>query len=93
MDYKTQAFIDRLDKLDFSRMYGGDFFLTWEKTDDEIEAVFTIADALRPRSCDRPLYSVYSLWIRALSFISPSYSSKTMRRMRQSFASAEAGGK
>ena len=29
------------------RMYNGDFFLTWEKTDDEIEAVFTVADALR----------------------------------------------
>ena len=28
-------------------MYNGDFFLTWEKTDDEIEAVFTVADALR----------------------------------------------
>ncbi len=28
-------------------MYNGDFFLTWEKTDDELEAVFTVADALR----------------------------------------------
>ena len=43
----TQSFIDRLNKLDFSRMYEGDFFLTWEKTDDELKAVFTIADALR----------------------------------------------
>ena len=47
MDYKTQEFIDRLNKLDFSKMYEGDFFLTWEKTDDEIAAVFTVADALR----------------------------------------------
>ena len=47
MDYKTQQFIDRLNKLDFSKMYEGDFFLTWEKTDDEIAAVFTVADALR----------------------------------------------
>ena len=47
MDYKTQQFIDRLNKLDFSKMYEGDFFLTWEKTDDEIAAVFTMADALR----------------------------------------------
>ena len=47
MDYKTQGFIDRLNGLNFSKMYGGDFFLTWEKTDDEIEAVFTVADALR----------------------------------------------
>ena len=28
-------------------MYENDFFLTWDKTDDEIEAVFTVADALR----------------------------------------------
>ena len=47
MDYKTQEFIDRLNKLDFSKMYEGDFFLTWEKTDDEIAAVFAVADALR----------------------------------------------
>ena len=47
MGLKTQEFIDRLSRLDFSRMYGNDFFLTWEKTDDEIEAVFTVADALR----------------------------------------------
>ena len=35
------------DRLNFKEMYEGDFFLTWEKTDDELEAVFTIADALR----------------------------------------------
>ncbi len=40
-------FTDRLDKLDFRNMYEGDFFLTWEKTDDELSAVFTVADALR----------------------------------------------
>ena len=28
-------------------MYLNDFFLTWEKTDDEIKAVWTVADALR----------------------------------------------
>ncbi len=39
--------IDRLEKLDFKNMYMNDFFLTWEKTDDEIAAVFTVADALR----------------------------------------------
>ena len=47
MSLKSQSYIDRLNKLDFSKMYGGDFFLTWEKTDEEIEAVFTMADALR----------------------------------------------
>lgn len=47
MDPKLQGFIDRLNALNFKDMYNNDFFLTWEKTDDELEAVFTIADALR----------------------------------------------
>ena len=47
MDQKLQAYIDKLNKLNFKEMYEGDFFLTWEKTDDEIEAVFTVADTLR----------------------------------------------
>ena len=42
-----QKYIDKLNALNFKDMYNGDFFLTWEKTDDEIEAVFTVADALR----------------------------------------------
>ena len=47
MDQKLQAYIDKLNKLNFKEMYNNDFFLTWEKTDDELEAVFTVADALR----------------------------------------------
>ena len=47
MEKSLNDFISRLDQLDFKNMYEGDFFLTWEKTDDEIEAVFTVADALR----------------------------------------------
>lgn len=43
----TDKYIEKLESLDFKNMYEGDFFLTWEKTDDEIEAVFTVADALR----------------------------------------------
>ena len=42
-----QSYIDKLNALNFKNMYNGDFFLTWEKTDDEIQAVFTLADALR----------------------------------------------
>ncbi|MFP3154251.1 knotted carbamoyltransferase YgeW [Lachnospiraceae bacterium ZAX-1] len=42
-----QDYIDKLNALNFKEMYSNDFFLTWEKTDDELEAVFTIADALR----------------------------------------------
>ena len=44
---EISIYIDKLQKLDFKNMYMNDFFLTWEKTDDEIEAVFTVADALR----------------------------------------------
>ena len=47
MDKNLQAYIDKLNKLNFKEMYNNDFFLTWEKTDEEIEALFTVADALR----------------------------------------------
>ena len=47
MDKKLQGYIDKLNKLNFKEMYNGDFFLTWQKTDDELEAVFTVAEALR----------------------------------------------
>ena len=47
MDKKLQGYIDKLNKLNFKEMYNGDFFLTWEKTDDELEAVFTVAEAIR----------------------------------------------
>lgn len=40
-------YIEKLNKLNFKEMYNNDFFLTWEKSDDELEAVFIIADALR----------------------------------------------
>ncbi len=44
---KLQDYIDKLNKLNFKEMYNNDFLLTWEKSGDELEAVFTIADALR----------------------------------------------
>ena len=42
-----QKYIDKLNSLNFKDMYEGDFFLTWEKSDDELAAVFAVADALR----------------------------------------------
>ncbi|MCL2216819.1 MAG: knotted carbamoyltransferase YgeW [Defluviitaleaceae bacterium] len=39
-------FIQKLDSLKFD-MFQKDFLLTWEKTRDEIDAVFAVADALR----------------------------------------------
>lgn len=43
----VKNYTDKLDKLNFKDMYEGDFFLTWEKSREELEAVFTVADALR----------------------------------------------
>ena len=39
--------ITKLDGLNFEEMYNNDFFLTWEKSQDELEAVWTVADTLR----------------------------------------------
>lgn len=44
---QMEKYINRLNSLDFKKLYGSDFFLTWEKSRDELEAVFTVADALR----------------------------------------------
>lgn len=40
-------YIKELDGLKFDKMYMNDFFLTWEKTFDELRAVWTVSDALR----------------------------------------------
>ena len=42
-----QNYIDKLNSLNFKEMCNNDFFLTWEKSRDELEAVWTVADALR----------------------------------------------
>ncbi len=39
--------IEALKTLNHAGMYEGDFFLTWEKTRDELLSVFAVADALR----------------------------------------------
>ncbi|WP_288190535.1 knotted carbamoyltransferase YgeW [uncultured Veillonella sp.] len=45
--------IKDLEKLDFKGMFGDDFFLTWEKSEDELKAVWAVADALRAlRECN-----------------------------------------
>jgi len=43
----TNEFIKTLDSLQIQGMYNEDFLLTWDKTEDEIKAVFAVADALR----------------------------------------------
>ncbi len=44
---KTAELAAKLRGLDIKNMYENDFFLTWDKSDDEIAAVFAVADALR----------------------------------------------
>jgi knotted carbamoyltransferase YgeW len=46
MSYVKQ-YTDAINKLNLKEMYEGDFFLTWEKSFDEIKGVFAVADALR----------------------------------------------
>ena len=36
-----------LETLNINNMYKNDFYWTWDKTNDEIDAIFTVADALR----------------------------------------------
>ncbi len=40
-------YLNKLGALKCDKMYQNDFFLTWEKSDDELQAVYTVADALR----------------------------------------------
>ena len=42
-----EALINQLEALNTENMYLDDFFHTWKKSDDEISAVFTVAEILR----------------------------------------------
>ena len=44
---KTIELARRLERLHINNMYKSDFYWTWDKTDEELEAIFTVADALR----------------------------------------------
>ncbi len=44
---KAKQYAEVINKLNLKNMYEGDFFLTWEKSFDEIQGVFAVADALR----------------------------------------------
>ncbi|MBQ0018178.1 MAG: knotted carbamoyltransferase YgeW [Clostridiales bacterium] len=44
---KTTELAEKLSKLNIADMYENDFYWTWDKTDDELAAVFAVADALR----------------------------------------------
>jgi knotted carbamoyltransferase YgeW len=42
-----EQLIMELSTLDYQNMYNDDFLLTWDKSDDEISATFTVAEILR----------------------------------------------
>jgi knotted carbamoyltransferase YgeW len=42
-----EELIRELATLDYKKMYNNDFLLTWEKSNDEISATFTVAEILR----------------------------------------------
>jgi probable carbamoyltransferase YgeW len=44
---EMKAMIEKLRKLDTKNMYLNDFFHTWKESDDEIAAVFAVAEILR----------------------------------------------
>jgi knotted carbamoyltransferase YgeW len=40
-------FMEKLKSLNYENLYQDDFLLTWDKSQDELEAIFTVADTLR----------------------------------------------
>ncbi len=42
-----EQLLEKLSGLDYANLYHEDFLHTWDKTQDELEAIFTVADALR----------------------------------------------
>jgi knotted carbamoyltransferase YgeW len=44
---EMKALLEKLESLKYQGLYQKDFFLTWDKTQDEIKAVFEVADVLR----------------------------------------------
>lgn len=47
MNKNFNELLQKLKKLDYKDLYHNDFLLTWDKTQDELEAIFTVAETLR----------------------------------------------
>lgn len=47
MDTKINELLKKLEGLDYENLYNDDFFHTWDKSQEELEAIFTVADSLR----------------------------------------------
>ncbi len=44
---RIKSLIQQLAQLNYQDMYLNDFLLTWEKSDQEVQATFLVADILR----------------------------------------------
>ena len=47
MDSTFRNYLGQLEELDHSKMYNNDFLHTWDKTTNELRALYLVADALR----------------------------------------------
>ncbi|WBW50574.1 knotted carbamoyltransferase YgeW [Peptoniphilus equinus] len=47
MSEKITNIINELEKLDYKNLFQDDFLHTWDKSQEELQAIFTVADALR----------------------------------------------
>ncbi|MDR2108534.1 MAG: knotted carbamoyltransferase YgeW, partial [Coriobacteriales bacterium] len=79
---KLSKHLERLEKLNYQAMYDNDFFLTWEKSLDELLATFAVADALRELRSNNISTRVFSSGLGISQFRDNS------TRTRFSFASA-----
>ena len=79
-DFKTM--LEKLGALSFKNMLGNDFLLTWEKTNDELRAVFQVADILRKMRQENISARVFDSGLAISNFRDNS------TRTRFSFASA-----
>ena len=46
-EHQLKELLDLLKQLNIKNMYENDFFLTWDKTEDELKAIWLVADILR----------------------------------------------
>lgn len=47
MNRDFNKLMETMKQLEYSNLYYQDFLLTWDKTQDELEAIFTVADTIR----------------------------------------------
>ena len=74
MDAKFTELVEQLNGLDFKGMYGSDFLHTWDKTTDELKALYIVADACAScaRTTSRPRSSTRA-WPSPCSATTPPY--------------------